>query len=61
MPFIAATETYYRAESDAFLADNSVTDYLIKAENRLKEEEDRVDMYLHISSRKPVRALFLLH
>lgn len=54
-PFIAATEQYYRAESEAYIADNSVNDYMKKAEQRLKEEEQRVDMYLHPSSRKIVR------
>ncbi|EJC98884.1 Cullin-domain-containing protein [Fomitiporia mediterranea MF3/22] len=46
-PFIAATEEYYKAESEAFLAENSVSDYLKKVEGRLKEEQERVDMYLH--------------
>ena len=56
-PFIAATELYYRTESEAYIADNSVNDYMKKAEQRLKEEEQRVDMYLHPSSRKIVRPL----
>ncbi|EJC98883.1 Cullin-domain-containing protein [Fomitiporia mediterranea MF3/22] len=52
IPFIAATEKYYKTESEAFLAENSVSDYLKKAEERLKEEEDRVDRYLHTTTRK---------
>lgn len=51
-PFIAATELYYKTESEAFLAENSVSDYLKKAEERLKEEEDRVERYLNTSTRK---------
>ena len=51
-PFIAATEKYYTTESETFLAENSVSDYLKKAEERLKEEEDRVDRYLHTHTRK---------
>jgi cullin 1 len=51
-PFISATEKYYKNESDSFLAENSVSDYLKKAEERLKEEEDRVDRYLHTTTRK---------
>ncbi|TIB72717.1 hypothetical protein E3Q23_03296 [Wallemia mellicola] len=51
-PFIHATEIYYKAESEAFVAANSVTDYLKKCEERLAEEEARVDVYLHASSRK---------
>lgn len=54
-PFVEATRVYYTRESEAFLASNSVTDYMTKADARLKEEEDRVDMYLHPSSRKEVR------
>lgn len=50
--FIEATELYYRTESDAFVAANSVTDYMKKAETRLKEEDDRVEMYLHPSTRQ---------
>ncbi|KAJ7857731.1 Cullin [Mycena olivaceomarginata] len=32
---------YYKNESESFLAENSVSDYLKKAEERLREEEDR--------------------
>ncbi|KAK0201666.1 Cullin [Desarmillaria ectypa] len=51
-PFLAATEMYYRKESEAFLAENSIPDYLKKAEERLREEEDRVERYLHTETRK---------
>lgn len=65
-PFIHATEVYYRAESEAFVAANSVTDYLKKCEERLHEEEARIDVYLHASSRKKLiggceRALITEH
>ncbi|EJD39951.1 Cullin-domain-containing protein [Auricularia subglabra TFB-10046 SS5] len=51
-PFIAATEKYYKQESEAFLAENSVSDYLKRAEERLREEEDRVERYLNTNTRK---------
>ncbi|KAI0317673.1 Cullin-domain-containing protein [Amylostereum chailletii] len=51
-PFLDATEKYYKLESEAFLAENSVSDYLKKAEERLREEEDRVERYLHTNTRK---------
>ncbi|KAK0491562.1 Cullin [Armillaria novae-zelandiae] len=51
-PFIQATEQYYKKESEAFLAENTVSDYLKKAEERLREEEDRVERYLHTKTRK---------
>ncbi|KIM65778.1 hypothetical protein SCLCIDRAFT_1211764 [Scleroderma citrinum Foug A] len=52
IPFLEATEKYYEQESEAFLAENSVSDYLRKAEERLREEEDRVDRYLNAETRK---------
>jgi cullin 1 len=51
-PFLNATEAHYRHESESFLAENTVSDYLKKAEQRLKEEEDRVERYLHTTTRK---------
>ena len=55
--FLDATIHYYRAESGAFVADNSISDYMTKAEDRLQEESDRVNLYLHDSTRKDVRKL----
>lgn len=51
-PFVEATEKFYRTESEQFLAQNSVADYLKKAEERLREEEDRVERYLNTNTRK---------
>lgn len=53
-PFILNTEQYYKQESNDFVAQNSVTDYMKKVEARLKEEEDRVELYLHSSTRNKV-------
>ncbi|RJE23485.1 cullin 1 [Aspergillus sclerotialis] len=46
-PFIAATRTYYEAESRQFVAENSVVEYMKKAEARLEEETARIGLYLH--------------
>ncbi|WVQ84971.1 hypothetical protein IAT38_007135 [Cryptococcus sp. DSM 104549] len=54
--FIVATEQYYRAESRDFVGSNSVSDYMKKAEARLQEEADRVNLYLHDSTRAELKA-----
>ena len=54
-PFINATEKYYTLESEAFLQSNTFSDYLKQAEERLREEEDRVERYLNGNTRKIVR------
>ncbi|CAG8785076.1 5778_t:CDS:2, partial [Racocetra fulgida] len=46
-PFVEASEVYYKAESEKFVSENSVTEYMKKAEARLREEENRVKLYLH--------------
>lgn len=46
-PFIQATRTYYENESRRFVAENSIVEYMKKAEARLDEERARVDLYLH--------------
>ncbi|KAK9338533.1 Cullin [Lipomyces starkeyi] len=51
-PFITSTEAYYKDESKRFVAENSVVDYMKKAEVRLQEEAGRVQLYLHQSTEK---------
>jgi cullin 1 len=46
-PFLAATKEFYQSESKQFVAENSVVEYMKKAEVRLAEEEERVNMFLH--------------
>jgi len=55
-PFIANTAEYYKFESINFLASQSVVDYMIRAETRLNEESNRVDLFLHNSTKKPLLA-----
>ena len=46
-PFLEATTKYYENESAQFVAENSVVEYMKKAETRLEEEKARVGLYLH--------------
>ena len=54
IPFLVATGAYYEHESGSFITENSVSCYLKKGEERLKEEEDRVERYLHPTTRIPL-------
>ncbi|KAL9931681.1 hypothetical protein V8E36_009467 [Tilletia maclaganii] len=63
-PFITATRGYYENESTAFVAANTVVDYMKKAEARLKEEEDRIELYMNPNSRGkliPICEWVLIH
>jgi len=53
-PFIEATEKFYLYESQKFINENSIVDYMKKAKSRLEEENQRVDKYLNESSRIPL-------
>jgi cullin 1 len=54
IPFLVATEAYYKHESDSFVAESSVSDYLKMVDERLKGEKDRVERFLHPTTRLPL-------
>jgi cullin 1 len=56
-PFLDATSKYYAKESETFIAENSISEYLRYAEEQFKEEEDRVERYLNAHTRKPLIAV----
>ena len=53
-PFIESTTKYYENESNQFVAENSVVEYMKKAETRLDEEKARVGLYLHQDIMNPL-------
>ncbi|KAI7517892.1 Cullin-domain-containing protein, partial [Hortaea werneckii] len=53
-PYIEATQKYYQNESQSFLAENSVVDYMKKAERRLDEEKERVPLFLLAEIMQPL-------
>ena len=58
-PFLEATSRYYENESAQFVAENSVVEYMKKAELRLQEEKERVGLYLHPDIMNPLMKVCL--
>ena len=58
-PFLEATAKYYENESAQFVAENSVVEYMKKAETRLAEEKERVGLYLHPDIMNPLMKVCL--
>lgn len=54
-PFLAQTRVYYTNESRQFIGENSVVEFMKKAEARLAEEEERVALYLQNDTMAPLK------
>mmetsp|Transcript_9410 Transcript_9410/g.13919 ORF Transcript_9410/g.13919 Transcript_9410/m.13919 type:complete len:757 (+) Transcript_9410:92-2362(+) len=53
-PMLEKTELYYRKEAVQWINSDSAPTYLLKAETRLKQEEDRAKSYLDSSTISPL-------
>ena len=49
---LEATSQYYKVKAAAWIMDDSCPEYMIKAEECLRQEEDRIQSYLDVSSKK---------
>lgn len=50
-PLVDASEEYYRLESEAFLSEHTISEYLRKVDERLQQEDNRVARYLREETR----------
>jgi cullin 3 len=55
--FLDATRKFYQDESVQYISQNTCSDYLIKAEKRIREEKARVENYLHESTMEKIQEL----
>lgn len=53
-PYLEATRLYYQADSDAFLAQHTLREYMKRVEQALNAEVGRVHLYLHRKSEQAV-------
>ncbi|GAA0160430.1 ubiquitin-protein ligase [Lithospermum erythrorhizon] len=49
-PLLVSSSGYYSQKASVWIVEDSCPDYMLKAEDCLKKEKDRVDHYLHSSS-----------
>eukprot|EP00930_Biecheleria_cincta_P040180 TRINITY_DN27551_c0_g1_i1.p1 TRINITY_DN27551_c0_g1~~TRINITY_DN27551_c0_g1_i1.p1 ORF type:complete len:788 (-),score=181.16 TRINITY_DN27551_c0_g1_i1:93-2456(-) len=55
--FLDATRKFYQDESVQYISQNTCSDYLKKAEKRIREEKARVENYLHESTMEKIQEL----
>ncbi|KAJ2688506.1 ubiquitin ligase (cullin) of SCF, partial [Coemansia spiralis] len=49
-PFIEGTQHFYHGESERILHEGTIRNYMVWVSDRIKEEEERAELYLHESS-----------
>lgn len=54
-PFLVESGKFYLQEAESYLVQNNCSEYLKKAEQRLREEEERVEHYLDPSTDQKIR------
>eukprot|EP00736_Rhodelphis_marinus_P010004 Rmarinus@m.9311 len=54
-PFLEMSHSFYKTESDQYINDVSCSEYMKKAERRLKEERERVEHYLDSRTEEKIR------
>eukprot|EP01035_Chromulina_nebulosa_P018877 gene18877-24669_t len=55
--FLVATREFYKNESEQFLSQNTVPDYLRKVEERINQENLRIQQYLSKTSERQLKAV----
>jgi cullin 1 len=55
--FLDHTRKFYQDESVQYISQNTCSDYLKKAEKRIREEKVRVENYLHESTMEKIQEL----
>ncbi|KAJ6893885.1 hypothetical protein NC652_027837 [Populus alba x Populus x berolinensis] len=55
-PFLECTSEFYAAEGMKYMQQSDVPDYLKHVESRLNEEQDRCNIYVDASTKKPLIA-----
>eukprot|EP01091_Cochliopodium_minus_P013835 TRINITY_DN4561_c0_g1_i1.p1 TRINITY_DN4561_c0_g1~~TRINITY_DN4561_c0_g1_i1.p1 ORF type:complete len:746 (-),score=260.77 TRINITY_DN4561_c0_g1_i1:27-2264(-) len=55
--FLQETESYYETESQYYISSFTVSEYLKKVDNRIKEERERINYYLDNSSSHKIESI----
>ena len=51
--YLQTTQDYFKIQADSIVGSVMLSEYLLYCENKLKEERERINYYLHPSTLKP--------